>query len=65
MSHRVIARVLPVVAALVLSGPAIAIADQGGVPHSTSACPTHSHSGKHNGTGHGQKKGASKGKKCG
>lgn len=65
MSHRVITRVLPVVAALVLSGPAIAFADQGGTSHSTKPCPTHSHAGKPNGSGHGKKTGAGKGKKCG
>lgn len=62
MRHRVI---LPVAAALALSGPAIALADQGGQSHSSKACPTHSHSGKHNGSGQGKKNGSGKGKRCG
>ena len=47
------------------SVPSIGFANQGGVPHSTKPCPTHSHSGKHNGSTKGKKKGAGKGKKCG
>ena len=64
MRHRLL-RVIPVVAALAMSGPAIAVADQGGKPHSTKPCPTHSHQGKDNGSSKGHKNGASKGKKCG
>jgi hypothetical protein len=57
-------RVAAVVATLLIA-PATTMANPGGVPHSTKACPTHSHSGKHNGAGKGQKKGSTKGKKCG
>jgi hypothetical protein len=53
------------VVALALSVPSIGFATKGGVPHSTKPCPTHKHSGKHNGSGKGHKKGAGKGKKCG
>jgi hypothetical protein len=51
-------------AALALAIPTIGQANQGGVPHSTSSCPSH-HSGKHKGSSKGKKKGSSKGKKCG
>jgi hypothetical protein len=48
-----------------MAAPAVTMANQGGVSHSTKPCPTHSHSGKHNGAGKGKKNGAGKGKKCG
>jgi hypothetical protein len=51
--------------ALALAIPATGLANKGGQPHSTTACPTHTHSGKHMGSTHGKKKGAAKGKKCG
>jgi hypothetical protein len=65
MSRRITATVTAGIAALAFSVPSVAFATKGGVPHSTNACPAHSHSGKHNGAGHGKKKGATKGKKCG
>ena len=65
MSKRVSAAVAAGVVALALSVPSIGFANKGGVPHSTKPCPTHSHSGKHNGSTKGHKKGAGKGKKCG
>jgi hypothetical protein len=45
--------------------PAAGLANTGGQPHSTTPCPTQSHSGKHKGATHGKKKGAPNGKKCG
>jgi hypothetical protein len=63
--HRIIVRVATVAAALALIGPATALASKGGHSHSTKACPTHKHQGKHNGSGKGHKNGGSKGKKCG
>ena len=65
MSKRLSAAVAAGAVAVALSVPAIGFANQGGTPHSTKACPTHSHSGKHKGAGHGKKKGSGKGKKCG
>jgi hypothetical protein len=65
MSKRITAAVTAGIAALALSVPSVGFATKGGVPHSTKPCPTHSHSGKHKGSGHGKKKGAGKGKKCG
>jgi hypothetical protein len=65
MSKRITAAVTAGVAALAMSVPSVGFATKGGVPHSTKACPAHSHSGKHKGAGHGKKKGATKGKKCG
>jgi hypothetical protein len=65
LSKRITAAVTAAVAALGLSVPSVGFATKGGVPHSTTPCPTHSHSGKHKGSGHGKKKGAGKGKKCG
>ena len=65
MSRRVASAVTAGVATLALSVPSVGFATKGGVPHSTKPCPTHSHSGKHNGSGKGMKKGAGKGKKCG
>jgi hypothetical protein len=65
MSKRVSAAVAAGVVALALSVPSIGFANKGGVPHSTKPCPTHSHSGKHNGSTKGNKKGAGQGKKCG
>ena len=65
MTKRISAGVAAGVVALALSVPSIGFANKGGVPHSTTACPTHSHMGKHKGAGHGKKKGAGKGKKCG
>jgi hypothetical protein len=52
-------------AALILSAPSAGLAKKGGVPNSSKSCPTHKHSGKHNGAKHGKKNGANKGKKCG
>jgi hypothetical protein len=52
-------------AVLALALPSAGLANKGGQPHSTTPCPTHSHSGKHKGASHGKKKGAAKGKKCG
>ncbi len=54
-----------VVAALAVAPPAVTLANTGGQPHSTNPCPTHSHTGKHKGSGKGHKKGSGKGKKCG
>ena len=61
MTKRISAGVAAGVVALALSVPSIGFANKGGVPHSTTACPTHSHKG----AGHGKNKGAGKGKKCG
>ena len=47
------------------SVPATGLANTGGVPRSTKACPTQKHSGKHKGATKGLRKGASKGKRCG
>jgi hypothetical protein len=52
-----------VAAAFALAAPAATLADSGGVPHSTKACPTHTNKGKHNGATKGQHKGAGKGQK--
>ena len=65
MRKRITATVAAGIAALALCAPSVGLANKGGVPHSTKACPTHSHSGKHKGAGHGKKNGAMKGKKCG
>jgi hypothetical protein len=65
MSKRITGAVTAGIAALALSVPSVGFATKGGVPHSTKPCPSHKHSGKHNGSGHGNKIGASKGKKCG
>jgi hypothetical protein len=65
MSKRVTAAVTAAVATLALSVPSVGFATNGGVPHSTQACPAHSHMGKHKGAGHGKTRGAAKGKKCG
>jgi hypothetical protein len=65
MYKRISVRLATVMAAALLATPAVTLANQGGVPHSTKACPTHSHSGKHNGSSKGNKNGAGKGKKCG
>jgi hypothetical protein len=65
MSRRIAAFATAGIAALALSVPSVGFAAKGGVPHSTTPCPTHSHMGKDKGTGHGMKKGATKGKKCG
>jgi hypothetical protein len=65
MYKRVTVRVATVVAALALATPAVTLANSGGQPHSTKACPTHKHSGKHKGATKGHKKGSGKGKKCG
>jgi hypothetical protein len=52
--------------ALAASVPATTgLANTGGVPHSTKACPTQSHSGKHKGATKGLKKGTRHGKRCG
>ena len=52
-------------AALAASVPATGLANSGGVPHSTKACPSQKHSGKHKGAAKGLKKGSSHGKRCG
>lgn len=52
-----------VAAALALAVPTVGQANKGGSPHSTTPCPSHSHSGKHKGS-KGHRKGSSKGKKC-
>jgi hypothetical protein len=65
MSKRITAAVAAGIAALALSVPSVGFATKGGMPHSTKPCPTHTHSGKHEGSVHGEKKGAGKGKKCG
>jgi hypothetical protein len=65
MTKRITAGVAAGVVALALSVPSIGFANKGGVSHSTKSCPTHKHSGKHNGAGKGKKTGATKGKKCG
>jgi hypothetical protein len=52
-------------AALAASVPVTGLANTGGVPHSTKACTTHSHSGKHKGATTGLKKGTRHGKRCG
>jgi hypothetical protein len=65
MGKRITAAAAAGVVALALSVPSVGFANKGGVSHSTKPCPTHSHSGKHNGAGKGMKKGAAKGKKCG
>ncbi len=54
-----------IAAALAVSVPATGLANTGGQPHSTTPCPTKSHSGKHKGATHGKKMGALNGKKCG
>jgi hypothetical protein len=65
MRKRIAATVAAGITALALCAPSVGFANKGGVPHSTKACPAHTHSGKHKGAGHGKKKGALKGKKCG
>ena len=65
MYKRASVRVAAAVAALALAVPATTVAAQGGHPNSTKPCPTHKHSGKHNGSTKGKKKGSGKGKKCG
>lgn len=52
-------------AAVAVSVPATGLANTGGQPHSTTACPTQSHTGKHKGATHGKKTGALNGKRCG
>jgi hypothetical protein len=52
-------------AALAVSVPAAGFANTGGVPQSTTPCPTQNHTGKHKGATHGKKKGAPNGKRCG
>jgi hypothetical protein len=65
MYKRAISRVATVATVLLLTVPAVAMANQGGQSHSTNACPAHEHSGKHNGSSKGKKKGTGKGKQCG
>jgi hypothetical protein len=65
MSKRFTSGLVAAIVAVSMSIPAIGLANKGGVPHSTKACPTHKHSGKHKGASKGHKKGATKGKKCG
>lgn len=65
MRTRLTAGIVAAVAAIGMSVPAVGLANKGGTPHSTKACPTHKHSGKHKGSTKGKKKGAAKGKKCG
>ena len=65
MSKRLTSGLVAVIAAAAMSVPAVGLADKGGHPHSTKACPVHKHSGKHKGSSKGKKKGALRGKKCG
>ncbi len=65
MYKRIGVRVAAVMATALLASPALTLANSGGQPHSTKPCPTHSHSGKHNGSTKGKKNGSGKGKKCG
>lgn len=66
MSKRLTTGLVAAITAVSMSVPAAGLASQGGTPHSTRACPTLKHSGKHKGaTKHGLKRGANKGKKCG
>jgi hypothetical protein len=55
MRKRITAAVTAGVAAFALSIPSVGLATKGGVPHSTKACPTHKHAGKHKGSTHGKK----------
>lgn len=64
MSKRVTSGIVAAIVAIAMSVPAVGLANKGGTPHSTKACPTHRHSGKHKGSLKGKKKGSSKGKKC-
>jgi hypothetical protein len=65
MSKRLTSGLVAAIAAVAMSIPAVGLADQGGVPnHHSKACKAHKHHGWHKGT-LGQRKGMSKGKKCG
>ena len=64
MYKRVASRTAIVVAALLLAAPGVALASKGGHSGSAKACPTHKHSGHHNGSTKGHKNGSGKGKKC-